>query len=185
MHLVEQAGFDSIDSMATHYYTAEFAEFSSVRHAQRLSRARRLRSLLASLHGSHRGWSERERTGYREEISRAAESLYAEELRELPGAMMSGSGGGSGGGGGGSGGSGASSSNGHQRAQSGGLFGDGDTGDGWLAETKRADIAQKITEVLTDEDTASFLRKDTAAMQDSVCLHLPRLVTVRDLGYGY
>lgn len=83
LDIVEEAGFDSFDSMAAQYYTAKFRENTTPHCAQSLSRSRHLRRLLASLHDSTKDWSSRETQGYREEIIRSAESIYVEELRRF------------------------------------------------------------------------------------------------------
>lgn len=74
MHIVEDNGFDSIDSMTSTYYTSELSEDSFLRPMQATSRTRRLRSLLSDLQASHKSWTERERSAYAEEMVRLEES---------------------------------------------------------------------------------------------------------------
>jgi hypothetical protein len=77
---VEDAGFDSIDSMSSAYYTTSFGEHTAIHALQSQSRSRRLRTLLASLRQKSAEWIDREAQGYREEIMRGAEDIFTREL---------------------------------------------------------------------------------------------------------
>jgi hypothetical protein len=77
---VQEAGFESIDDMATQYYTAQFEEDTASYWAQSLSRSHSLYTFLSSLHRSTSAWSERDIQRYRQQILAAAESLYASEI---------------------------------------------------------------------------------------------------------
>ncbi|KAH6623310.1 hypothetical protein F5144DRAFT_595503 [Chaetomium tenue] len=77
---VQGAGFESIDDMATQYYTSQFEEDTASYWAQSLSRSHSLYTFLSSLHRSTSAWSERDIQRYRQQILAAAESLYASEI---------------------------------------------------------------------------------------------------------
>lgn len=80
MEQVEAAGYDSFDSMATAYYTQNFAESSPLADEQRLSRNRRLPHVISDVYGAAAtGWSEWERKGLQDEILRTAESMITGE----------------------------------------------------------------------------------------------------------
>ena len=78
---VEEAGFDSIDTMAAQYYSAEFPLNSSSQLAQAISRSRDLRRLLQTLQKTAKTWSPQETQAYQEEIVRSAGSICLDELR--------------------------------------------------------------------------------------------------------
>lgn len=80
--MIEEAGFDSIDSMVTTYYTAQFSNQSIMHPMQAASRTRRLRTLLTALQADQLSWTEREKYAYSEEVTRAAEQIYSAEIRE-------------------------------------------------------------------------------------------------------
>lgn len=81
LDVVEEAGFDSIDMMAAHYYSAEFKPNSACRLAQANSRSRDLRRLLQTLQKRAKEWSKQETQAYQEEIVRSANSICLDELR--------------------------------------------------------------------------------------------------------
>ncbi|MCJ1379347.1 hypothetical protein MMC17_002448 [Xylographa soralifera] len=83
LDIVEEVGFDSIDSMAAEYYSATFKGESTPHWAQSLSRTRRLQKFLATLHTSTKNWSTEETRGYYEQIVRSAESIYVLEFQRL------------------------------------------------------------------------------------------------------
>lgn len=70
LNLVEAAGFDNFDQMATTYY------------AQTLHAAEQL---LAGVYGSSVQWSDWERKGFHEEVLRTMENMLAVEGGTLPG----------------------------------------------------------------------------------------------------
>ena len=88
LDIIEEAGFDSIDSMATEYYASNFKRNTTPQWAQSLSKTRNLKKFLAALHTSTKDWSSEEARGYREEIVRSAESTYVEELQQLKQSTM-------------------------------------------------------------------------------------------------
>jgi len=153
LEIVEEAGFDSIDSMVATYYTAVFPECSAVNRMQSTSRTRGLRSLLSTLSQSYRGWAEREKTAYREEISRGAGEVYSDELAAL---------------------SLATSSCGGDLERSSGfvLASDGDDACNLSGQTSiiatRNFIVNRIRSVLSDPGIAQFLKQDRVVMQDKV-----------------
>lgn len=79
----QQAGFESFDAIATYYYTATFEEGSIAQHAQKLSRNRRLPGFLEAIRGAAASWTKWESNGYKAEILRSAENLYADEFNRL------------------------------------------------------------------------------------------------------
>ena len=77
---VEEAGFDSIDSMGSCYYTTTFSPNSICASTQSMSRRRHLRKFLEDISESARGWNAQEAQGYHEGITRSAVNVYVEEL---------------------------------------------------------------------------------------------------------
>ena len=80
LDVVEHAGFDSIDTMAAQYYSAEFEANSTSQLAQANSRSRDLRRLLQTLQKTAKAWSRQEKQAYQEEIVRSANSICQDEL---------------------------------------------------------------------------------------------------------
>jgi hypothetical protein len=80
---IRSAGFDSLDSAVTQYYTGTFDESSTVREEQRKSRKRHLRVLLAELLRSAHEWTRWEALGFHEEIMSSAEGIYIIEARQF------------------------------------------------------------------------------------------------------
>jgi hypothetical protein len=78
--VIEEAGFDSIDSMAACYYTTTFSPNSPCASAQSLSRRRHLRKFLEDIRESARGWDAGESRGYQEGIIKCTTSVYTDEL---------------------------------------------------------------------------------------------------------
>lgn len=141
LEVVEEAGFDSMDAMMAAYYNTNFSEYSPTRPLQSVGRTRRLRSFLASLHSSHVEWGERERSAYREEVARAAEGIYAQELRELMNV--------------------ADSASAEERPP----FNDSEMAS---VEAKRAYIVEQIRDIVSNQGIVAFLKKDKEILQDSV-----------------
>lgn len=84
-HVLECArtvGFDSLDSLVAHYYTADFCSNVSLSNHQRMSRKRHLPGIVAGLRSSASNWSSWEKEGFQHEILRTAENLLVEELRD-------------------------------------------------------------------------------------------------------
>lgn len=81
LDIVEEAGFDSIDSMAGHYYSAKFEANSITHMAQANSRSRNLRRLLQTQQKTSTEWTKQETQAYEEEIVRSATSICHNELR--------------------------------------------------------------------------------------------------------
>lgn len=80
MDIVEEAGFDSIDSMVSCYYTTKFPVNSICASAQALSRRRYLRKFLEDLRNDATTWDVTEAHGYVEGIMGSALSVCSEEL---------------------------------------------------------------------------------------------------------
>lgn len=84
LDFIQAAGFSDFDSMVTAYYTGSFQKGSHVEAAQRVSRCRRLRKTLNSLHESAmHTWPAWEAQGYRDKITEAAQDLYIAEFEAL------------------------------------------------------------------------------------------------------
>ncbi|KAI1078849.1 hypothetical protein F5B20DRAFT_546437 [Whalleya microplaca] len=147
LSVVEEAGFDSIDSMTSTYYTAKFSELSIIRPMQLASRNRRLRTLLSNLQQAHKSWSVRESCAYREEITRGAEDIYSAELRELSKPQIQ--------------------KQDRRRASVASKASHESIDAPSSIEAKRCEIAQRIREVLSHQDIAKFIQKDAAILQDT------------------
>ncbi|PNY25065.1 Uncharacterized protein TCAP_04989 [Tolypocladium capitatum] len=135
--VVEEAGFDSIDSMMAAYYAATLSEDSTMRQTRSGNQTRRLRGFFSSLHSSHKAWGERERRVYREEIVRAAEGIYAEELRDLANAAV------------------------HTEERASSKY-----FEKMSVDARRTDIVDQVLDILSNEDIAAFLKKDKEILQD-------------------
>lgn len=83
LDVVEDAGFDSIDTMAAQYYSANFEPNSISQLAQANSRSRNLRQLLRTLQGASKEWSKQETQAYEEEILRSAKDICIAELQHF------------------------------------------------------------------------------------------------------
>ena len=81
LDVIEEAGFDSIDTMAAQYYSANFEPNSPSQLAQATSRSRDLRRLLQCLQKAAKEWTKQETQAYEEEIVRSAKTICQEELR--------------------------------------------------------------------------------------------------------
>ncbi|KAJ6784146.1 hypothetical protein PWT90_04176 [Aphanocladium album] len=138
---VEDAGFESLDAMMAAYYSTSFSVSGSSRPTQAVGRSRRLRSFLSAIHRSHTEWGEQERSAYREEIVRAAEGIYADELLS----MVHGA-----------------TENDNQKMLS--LAGSSKPS----AETSRVYIAHRLQNLVSDQDIQEFMRKDRKELQDTV-----------------
>ncbi|EFQ35641.1 hypothetical protein CGRA01v4_09825 [Colletotrichum graminicola] len=149
LKIVEDNGFDSIDSMTSTYYRSELSEDSFLRPMQATSRTRRLRSLLSDLHASHKSWTGREKSAYAEEIVRSAESICSDELETLYGSRA------------------PHTSPVRRRASS--TLREPSLQDQQSAslQSRRREIARRIREVLSSLDISEFLQKDQAALQNS------------------
>lgn len=149
LHVVEENGFDSIDSMTSAYYNSKFSESSTMGPIQFASRSRRLRSLLSTLQESHVEWSTREVRAYRDEVSHMAEKLYSGELGKL-----------------------ISSHEAHypDKSRASVLSRSSPESLEGSLDTSRWEIAHRIRELLSQPDIASFIQKDAATLQDSVSI---------------
>ncbi|SPQ24143.1 572f3c0a-a4b0-4d84-b773-914d2d4e6420 [Thermothielavioides terrestris] len=79
-----RVGFDwDFDALATQYYAHDFEPGSALALEQRLSRKRRLPTLLAQLRQCSPTWSPGQRRGYQDETLRAAEEICARECIEF------------------------------------------------------------------------------------------------------
>lgn len=83
LEAIDEAGFDSLDSMVAVYYTSEFPCGSPIHSAQALSKKRHLRRLLATLHESAKNWDAQELQNFREGIMRNAEDILVDEMQSL------------------------------------------------------------------------------------------------------
>ncbi|KAI1378897.1 hypothetical protein F4677DRAFT_382358 [Hypoxylon crocopeplum] len=144
LSVVEETGFDSIDSMTSTYYTAKFPDHSIMRQMQSVGRTKRLRALLSNLQNCYKSWSERERIAYREEVIRAAEDICSGELQELNTLRLQG----------------FSPISPSSRTSY-------DPGNMPAIDANRRDIAGRIRELLSHEEIATFIQKDAAMLQAS------------------
>ncbi|KAK1981461.1 hypothetical protein LZ30DRAFT_781994 [Colletotrichum cereale] len=151
LHIVEENGFDSIDSMASTYYTSELLDDSFLRPIQATSRTRRLRSLISDLQASHKSWNGRERRAFAGEVVRSAEGICSDELGAFQGSRAP-----------------LPTSPLHRRTSS--SLREPSVKDQKSAslESKRSEIARRIRDVLSSPDICEFLQKDQAALQSSV-----------------
>ncbi|KAI1379246.1 hypothetical protein F4677DRAFT_442972 [Hypoxylon crocopeplum] len=83
LEAIDDAGFDSLDSMAAAYYTSVFPTGSPVHSAQALSKKRHLKRLLTTLHESAKTWDEQETQNFREGIMQSAEDILIDEMQSL------------------------------------------------------------------------------------------------------
>ncbi|KAJ8130249.1 hypothetical protein O1611_g3380 [Lasiodiplodia mahajangana] len=83
LEVIEEAGFDGVDSMTTAYYTTRFPPGSSLHSAQATSRRRHLKRLLNALHESAKSWDPQEAQSFREGIMRNAEDIVIKEMHSL------------------------------------------------------------------------------------------------------
>lgn len=75
-------GFENFDQFASTYYCHHFRDTSLICNEQRLSRNRRLPTVLASVCDNATKWSSWERRGFQEEILKATEAMLLSECRE-------------------------------------------------------------------------------------------------------
>ncbi|KAI0016891.1 hypothetical protein F4780DRAFT_635266 [Xylariomycetidae sp. FL0641] len=144
LSIVEDTGFESIDSMTSAYYTAQFSEGSTMGPIQSASRTRRLRPLLTALQNSTKSWSARERNGYNEGIVQAAELICSDELQGLYELQA------------------------HGRRSSSSGYRDWDNKNARSPHSVRKQTANHIRQIVSDHGTAEFLQKDKAMLQDLV-----------------
>ncbi|KAM3464658.1 hypothetical protein NHJ6243_002222 [Beauveria neobassiana] len=138
---VEDAGYESLEAMMAAYYSANLSAGANARPAQAVGRSRRLRSFLSAIHRSHVEWGEQERNAYREEIVRAAEGIYADELSNMV--------------------HGATETSSNKLLSIAGSSKP-------TAETSRVYIAHRIQNLISDPDIQDFMRKDRKDLQDTV-----------------
>ncbi|PMB69880.1 hypothetical protein BM221_004527 [Beauveria bassiana] len=138
---VEDAGYESLEAMMAAYYSANLSASANSRPAQAVGRSRRLRSFLSAIHRSHVEWGEQERNAYREEIVRAAEGIYADELANMV--------------------HGATETSSNKLLSIAGSSKP-------TAETGRVYIAHRIQNLISDPDIQDFMRKDRKDLQDTV-----------------
>ncbi|EJP66892.1 uncharacterized protein BBA_04185 [Beauveria bassiana ARSEF 2860] len=137
---VEDAGYESLEAMMAAYYSANLSAGANARPAQAVGRSRRLRSFLSAIHRSHVEWGEQERNAYREEIVRAAEGIYADELANMV--------------------HGATETSSNKLLSIAGSSKP-------TAETSRVYIAHRIQNLISDPDIQDFMRKDRKDLQDT------------------
>ncbi len=138
---VEDAGFESLEAMMAAYYSANLNASAQSRPTQAVGRSRRLRGFLSAIHRSHTEWGEQERSAYREEIVRAAEDIYADELSSMV--------------------HGATETSSSKMLSIAGSSKP-------TAETSRVYIAHRIQSLVSDPDIQDFMRKDRKDLQDTV-----------------
>lgn len=80
---IHDCGFESLEDLATEYYTSDLSGSPRLASTRRLSRSRKLPVLLASFHPSSAGWTKWETTRYHDEILREAEVLLLNERKRL------------------------------------------------------------------------------------------------------
>lgn len=138
---VEDAGFESFEAMMVAYFSANLNATSPSRPAQAVGQSRRLRGFLSAIHHRHTEWGEQERASYREEIARAAEGIYADELSNMV--------------------------DGATKTSSSKVLAIAGSSKP-TAETSRVYIAQRIQSLTSDQDIQDFMRKDRKYLQDTV-----------------
>ncbi|KAF2840036.1 hypothetical protein M501DRAFT_1002316 [Patellaria atrata CBS 101060] len=79
---IEEAGFKTVDEMATEYYTTALPESSQLYATQWRSRKNHLQSFLEALRLSTTTWPTDQSVGYRHEILQSAQNILSEELRK-------------------------------------------------------------------------------------------------------
>lgn len=79
LEYVEDAGFETFDSLVTAYYSLTFSESSPLYIEQSLSRERRLSRVIWEVFRSSGQWAAREREGFNEEITKISESILLTE----------------------------------------------------------------------------------------------------------
>lgn len=83
LEAIDEAGFDSIDSMIAAYYTSVFPLGSPLHSVQALSRKRHLKKLFAVLHESAKGWDAQELQNHRDGVMSCAEDILIDEMLAL------------------------------------------------------------------------------------------------------
>ena len=78
---VKSAGFDDVEQMLSQYYTSDLSKVPPLANAQRLSRKRRLPSLIANVSEDMNNWTQWEAQGCKEEMIRSAEQIFLGEYR--------------------------------------------------------------------------------------------------------
>jgi hypothetical protein len=136
---IEEAGFDSIDSMAASYYTARFPAGSLCAAAQSLSRRRHLRSFLEDVRDAARRWDAGESQGYQEATIKSATGVYVEELAGL-----------------------------RDRAAAAGCVGTGISGMGGTGGATRTDSVKRIRDAVLDEEMVKLLKDEKRLLRERV-----------------
>jgi hypothetical protein len=77
------AGFDSLESFVSLYYTSDLTAFPNLANARRLSRNRGLPAILVEVRKNLPLWTEWEQQRYKEEVLRSAETILKTECIEL------------------------------------------------------------------------------------------------------
>ncbi|KAH7182284.1 uncharacterized protein B0J16DRAFT_400467 [Fusarium flagelliforme] len=75
-------GYDSFDALAKDYYNHTFEPSSSIARKQRMSRNRRLPTVMSEIFSAANDWCEWERRGLFEEVVRMTESLLISEAND-------------------------------------------------------------------------------------------------------
>ncbi|KAJ5087524.1 hypothetical protein N7456_011140 [Penicillium angulare] len=90
LECANEVGISNFDSLATAYYSETPSDSSSVAYEQRISRNRRLPSVISDIFQSANSWSEWERRGLQEEILKQTESMLVSEGGKTHMAFLSG-----------------------------------------------------------------------------------------------
>ncbi|GKU21656.1 unnamed protein product [Fusarium langsethiae] len=80
-----KVGYDNFDALAKDYYIHTFEASSSIARKQRMSRNRRLPTVISEIFSATNDWCEWERRGFYEEIVRMTESLMIFEANATQG----------------------------------------------------------------------------------------------------
>lgn len=83
LEAIDDAGFDSVESMTAAYYSSTFPAGSPLASAQALSKKRHLKRMLLALYESSKSWDAQECHNYREGIMQIAEDIIVEEVQSL------------------------------------------------------------------------------------------------------
>ncbi|KAI0543754.1 hypothetical protein F4679DRAFT_590186 [Xylaria curta] len=76
------AGFDSLESFVSLYYTSDLKSSPNIANARRLSRNRGLPSILVDIRRSMPSWTEWEKQRYKDEVLRSAEDILKTECEQ-------------------------------------------------------------------------------------------------------
>ncbi|KAF2463259.1 uncharacterized protein BDR25DRAFT_347323 [Lindgomyces ingoldianus] len=78
---IKPLGFSSIEDLCTQFWTADLNDRPSLADTQRLSRRRELPHMLSQVRERSTGWSDWEVQGWRDEVTRSAETVLEDECK--------------------------------------------------------------------------------------------------------